>query len=390
MAGSRSPGPGRRARGELGAPASGRGPPRRGRAAAGPRRRSSSWRFPAPARTRCSSTGISTSSPRWSAGARAWGPGRRSVAATGSTGGAPPTTATRRSRPSPPCRRCRPRGAARPVRHPRRDLRGEREPRPPRLHGGSLKSRIGSPEPGGVPRLVLRQLRPALDRDIAPRPGRAGSCRWRSSARASTRARAGSSRRASGSCASSCRASRTSRRGRSAARPPRGDPARAGPAGQGGGRRRSATSAPACPSSPAAGRPTHDPTELVLARTWRPALAITGADGIPSIADGGNVLRPRTALRSRSACRRPSTHRPPRAGQGVLETDPPYGARVRFTPATPRAGAGTPRPWPAGSRSRSSAPPRSTSGGPPMSSGVGGIDPVHEHARRAVPPTRSS
>ncbi len=36
-----------------------------------------------------------------------------------------------------------------------------------------------------------------------------------------------------------------------------------------------------------------DLTELVLNRTWRPALSITGVDGMPPLASAGNVLRPR-------------------------------------------------------------------------------------------------
>jgi acetylornithine deacetylase/succinyl-diaminopimelate desuccinylase-like protein len=40
-----------------------------------------------------------------------------------------------------------------------------------------------------------------------------------------------------------------------------------------------------------------DPYELLLNSTWRPTLSVTGADGIPSIANGGNVLRPYTALK---------------------------------------------------------------------------------------------
>ena len=40
-----------------------------------------------------------------------------------------------------------------------------------------------------------------------------------------------------------------------------------------------------------------DLTELVLNRTWRPALSITGVDGIPPLASAGNVLRPFTSLK---------------------------------------------------------------------------------------------
>ncbi len=76
---------------------------------------------------------------------------------------------------------------------------------------------------------------------------------------------------------------------------------------------------------------THDVVELLLNDTWRPALAITGADGLPAIADAGNVLRPRTALKV--SLRLPPTVDGARAtarlGE-ILESDPPYGARVRF------------------------------------------------------------
>ena len=40
-----------------------------------------------------------------------------------------------------------------------------------------------------------------------------------------------------------------------------------------------------------------DPAEGLLARTWRPALSVVGADGLPPTASGGNVIRPFTALK---------------------------------------------------------------------------------------------
>jgi acetylornithine deacetylase/succinyl-diaminopimelate desuccinylase-like protein len=74
-----------------------------------------------------------------------------------------------------------------------------------------------------------------------------------------------------------------------------------------------------------------DPLERVLAGTWRPALSITGADGLPQPTDGGNVLRPRTA--AKLSLRLPPTvsavHAAARVKQ-TLESDPPYGARVTF------------------------------------------------------------
>ena len=39
-----------------------------------------------------------------------------------------------------------------------------------------------------------------------------------------------------------------------------------------------------------------DLADLVLNRTWRPMLAVTGAEGLPLPANAGNVLRPKTAL----------------------------------------------------------------------------------------------
>ena len=72
-----------------------------------------------------------------------------------------------------------------------------------------------------------------------------------------------------------------------------------------------------------------DNTELVLNRTWRPALSITGADGIPPLASAGNVLRPETSLKL--SLRLPPTLDGKRAGelvQDILLRDPPNGAEV--------------------------------------------------------------
>lgn len=78
---------------------------------------------------------------------------------------------------------------------------------------------------------------------------------------------------------------------------------------------------------------TADPQEALLDSTWRPSLAVTGAEGLPALADAGNVLRPRTAFRL-------SLRLPPLvdAAQAVgslktlLELDPPYNAKVTFRP----------------------------------------------------------
>jgi acetylornithine deacetylase/succinyl-diaminopimelate desuccinylase-like protein len=76
---------------------------------------------------------------------------------------------------------------------------------------------------------------------------------------------------------------------------------------------------------------TIDLADLVLNRTWRPMLAVTGADGLPAPANAGNVLRPKTSLVL--SLRLPPTVKAESAArqlQAILETDPPYGARVKF------------------------------------------------------------
>jgi acetylornithine deacetylase/succinyl-diaminopimelate desuccinylase-like protein len=89
-------------------------------------------------------------------------------------------------------------------------------------------------------------------------------------------------------------------------------------------------------------------TELILNRTWRPGLAITGADGWPPIGNAGNVLRPVTTLKL--SIRIPPRLDPEKAQAAVkaaLEKDPPYGAKVRFVGGTASAGWDAPEmaPW---------------------------------------------
>ncbi len=71
--------------------------------------------------------------------------------------------------------------------------------------------------------------------------------------------------------------------------------------------------------------------ELVLDRTWRPSLSVTGQEGVPELPMAGNVLRPMTALKL--SVRVSPTVDAAAAGEAikrVLELDPPYGAAVRF------------------------------------------------------------
>ncbi len=92
----------------------------------------------------------------------------------------------------------------------------------------------------------------------------------------------------------------------------------------------------------------HDRAEAELGRTWRPALSVTGADGLPPIASAGNVLRPATALKL-------SLRLPPpvdgaqatQALKALLEAEPPHGARVSFEPDQGATGWNAPptAPW---------------------------------------------
>jgi acetylornithine deacetylase/succinyl-diaminopimelate desuccinylase-like protein len=84
---------------------------------------------------------------------------------------------------------------------------------------------------------------------------------------------------------------------------------------------------------------TQDPAELLLNRTWRPTLEVTGARGLPPLESAGNVLRPTTELKL--SFRLPPTtdaFAAQRALKAELERNSPYGAQVEF--ASEKAGSG--------------------------------------------------
>ncbi len=92
----------------------------------------------------------------------------------------------------------------------------------------------------------------------------------------------------------------------------------------------------------------NDPVELLLNRTWRPMLSYTGQAGMPDLVQGGNVLRPKTSLKL--ALRVPPTLDASNLEQKMkelLESDPPYGARVTYEPEKGAGGWAAPRtePW---------------------------------------------
>ncbi|MBS0214770.1 MAG: M20 family metallopeptidase [Proteobacteria bacterium] len=91
-----------------------------------------------------------------------------------------------------------------------------------------------------------------------------------------------------------------------------------------------------------------DNTERVLNRTWRPALSITGADGMPPLSSAGNVLRPFTSVKL--SLRLPPTLDGTAAGNLLRDTllkDPPNGAKVSFELEKSSAGWNAPAlaPW---------------------------------------------
>jgi acetylornithine deacetylase/succinyl-diaminopimelate desuccinylase-like protein len=120
---------------------------------------------------------------------------------------------------------------------------------------------------------------------------------------------------------------------------------------------------------------TSDLAELVLNRTWRPALSITGMGGLPALDSAGNVLRPFTAVKV--SLRLPPTLDAAKAGdvlKKLLEKDPPYGAKVQFDLEKASAGWNAPQLSPWLERSVDAAS-RTYFGAPPAYNGEGGTIP---------------
>src|SRR6201986_622571 len=86
----------------------------------------------------------------------------------------------------------------------------------------------------------------------------------------------------------------------------------------------------------------NDLAELVLNRTWRPQLAVTGMDGYPMPENAGNVLLPYTT--AKLSMRLPPTCD---AAKATAEPDAPYGAEVAFDAEEGQGGWNAPSlaPW---------------------------------------------
>ena len=91
-----------------------------------------------------------------------------------------------------------------------------------------------------------------------------------------------------------------------------------------------------------------DGAELILQKTWRPQLAVTGMAGYPLPADGGNVLLPYSV--AKLSLRVPPTgdaEKARAAVKKVLEDNPPYDAEVTFNAPRGENGWNAPTlaPW---------------------------------------------
>ncbi len=124
--------------------------------------------------------------------------------------------------------------------------------------------------------------------------------------------------------------------------------------------------------APAPAEPIH---ELLLNNTWRPALSVTGAEGLPALVDAGNVQLPFNTLKL--SFRLPPTcdaQAAAKAVEGLLEADAPPLARVRFEVDSAMAGWNAPpvADWLASSMRRAS---EAFFGRPAMYMGTGGTIP---------------
>jgi acetylornithine deacetylase/succinyl-diaminopimelate desuccinylase-like protein len=91
-----------------------------------------------------------------------------------------------------------------------------------------------------------------------------------------------------------------------------------------------------------------DTGDLLVARTWQPALAVVGLGGAPPPEQAGNVLRPSTA--AKISVRVPPLADPQQAAAALVQrltTEPPHGARVTVHPGAAEPGWHAPPepPW---------------------------------------------
>lgn len=122
-------------------------------------------------------------------------------------------------------------------------------------------------------------------------------------------------------------------------------------------------------------KPTESPYELLLNNTWRPTLSVTGAEGLPSLVNAGNVQLPGTTLKL--SFRLPPTCDAEAAASAVktlFESDVPPLSKVEFDADSSMPGWNAPEisDWLAASMQKAS---QAFFGKPSMYMGTGGTIP---------------
>ncbi|MBL4679250.1 MAG: M20/M25/M40 family metallo-hydrolase [Pseudomonadales bacterium] len=128
-----------------------------------------------------------------------------------------------------------------------------------------------------------------------------------------------------------------------------------------------------------------DATELVLNNTWQATMEITGMEGIPSLKDAGNVLRPYTT--AKFALRLPPTTNAVNAKKELAELlikDSPYGTAVSFEQDAAAPGWHAPETLPSLEASFQEASDLFF-GAPAISMGCGGSIPFMEFLANKLP-----
>jgi acetylornithine deacetylase/succinyl-diaminopimelate desuccinylase-like protein len=125
--------------------------------------------------------------------------------------------------------------------------------------------------------------------------------------------------------------------------------------------------------------------DLLIANSWQPSLETVGISGAPAVKDAGNTLRPGTS--AKLVFRLPPTLEARAAAseiKRILETEPPYGASVRFELETPQTGWAAPEfsPWLVDAMQRASNAHFSR---PAMFMGMGGTIPFMKMLGDAYP-----
>ena len=130
---------------------------------------------------------------------------------------------------------------------------------------------------------------------------------------------------------------------------------------------------------------TEGASEILLDMNWRPAMAVIGADGMPSTQSAGNVLRTNTDLKL-------SFRIPPGVNsenidiilKETFERDPPYGSRVEYIPDAAADGFHAP-PMDGKIATALTEASMHITGLPPMATWVGGTIPFMSMMQKKYP-----